>query len=295
MSEFKFACPVCGQHITCDSATSGTQMECPTCFRKLVVPHPPTAASSQLVLTAALVSDRPVTSTAADAPTTPAAKSFPVAAVAMVVVICAAAGGAVVFRDKLFKPSQNHVAAATNSEPTQTPETNLPVVTRPAEDTNWTLNLVEVKIPEARATGWVNGKNFALQRATVQGGTLTLRQGTKDPADLRVVVQLFAKQGEDLAGKTVNIETNRENPPRVTLRWKDEQQQQAKRDVRAGYALHIEFGAVAGNRLPGKIYLCTPDDEKSWVAGTFEAEIRKPPPPKQPKAPKPKPPTTPKR
>ena len=41
MSEFKFACPVCGQHITCDAAAAGSQMNCPTCFRKIVVPRAP--------------------------------------------------------------------------------------------------------------------------------------------------------------------------------------------------------------------------------------------------------------
>ncbi|MSU59729.1 MAG: hypothetical protein EXS35_16440 [Pedosphaera sp.] len=293
MSEFKFACPVCGQHITCDSATSGTQMECPTCFGKLVVPQPPVAASSHLVLTAARVSNRPAPTVATDA-LTPAAKSFPVAAVMIVVVLCAAAGAAVVFRDKLFKPSRPHVAAVTNSEPAQTREMNLPVVTRPAEDTNWTLSLAEVKIPEGRATGWINGRHFAFDRATVQGGTLSFRQGKNWPPEVGVTIQLVARQGEDLAGKTVNIETNRDHPPRVTLRWK-EAEQPRNQMVREGYALRLEFGAVAGNRLPGKIYLCTPDDAKSWVAGTFEAEIKKPAPPKPPKAPKVPAPTTPKR
>jgi len=32
--------------------------------------------------------------------------------------------------------------------------------------------------------------------------------------------------------------------------------------------------------LPGKIYLCTPDEWKSFVLGSFKAEIRKTSPPK---------------
>jgi hypothetical protein len=42
----------------------------------------------------------------------------------------------------------------------------------------------------------------------------------------------------------------------------------------------MEFGALKGNRVPGKIYLCTPDDAQSTVAGVFNAEVRKPSPPK---------------
>ena len=52
MSEFKFACPVCGQHITADSSNSGTQITCPTCFQAMVVPQAPVAGSSNLILSA---------------------------------------------------------------------------------------------------------------------------------------------------------------------------------------------------------------------------------------------------
>ena len=48
MSEFKFACPVCGQHITADSSTSGGQIECPTCFQKIVVPQAPASAGHEV-------------------------------------------------------------------------------------------------------------------------------------------------------------------------------------------------------------------------------------------------------
>ena len=53
MSEFKFACPVCGQHITADASASGTPLECPTCFQTLIIPHAPEFGDRKLVLTAA--------------------------------------------------------------------------------------------------------------------------------------------------------------------------------------------------------------------------------------------------
>ena len=55
MSEFKFACPVCGQHITVDSRASGSQLDCPTCFRKLVVPPPPVSTDSKWIVTTSVV------------------------------------------------------------------------------------------------------------------------------------------------------------------------------------------------------------------------------------------------
>ena len=38
MSEFKFSCPQCGQHIQCDTLWSGRQINCPACQQPLVVP-----------------------------------------------------------------------------------------------------------------------------------------------------------------------------------------------------------------------------------------------------------------
>ena len=43
MGAFKFACPVCGQHITAESGNAGAHIECPTCFKKLLVPQSPSA------------------------------------------------------------------------------------------------------------------------------------------------------------------------------------------------------------------------------------------------------------
>ena len=65
MSEFKFACPVCGQHITAHSSTSGGQIECPTCYRKIVVPQAPEAGDSKLILSAAQVAKARPTSNGA--------------------------------------------------------------------------------------------------------------------------------------------------------------------------------------------------------------------------------------
>ena len=51
MSEFKYACPVCGQHIRCDSSQSGTVMDCPTCFQQITVPQAPASGSQKFIIT----------------------------------------------------------------------------------------------------------------------------------------------------------------------------------------------------------------------------------------------------
>lgn len=46
MAEFKFACPACGQNITCDSAYAGKDTQCPACQRSIIIPPPAPAAQS---------------------------------------------------------------------------------------------------------------------------------------------------------------------------------------------------------------------------------------------------------
>jgi len=41
MSEFKFNCPHCGQHMSGDAALQGSQVACPSCQQTLTVPAPP--------------------------------------------------------------------------------------------------------------------------------------------------------------------------------------------------------------------------------------------------------------
>ena len=38
MSEFKFSCPQCGQHILCDTQWSGLEINCPACQQTLAAP-----------------------------------------------------------------------------------------------------------------------------------------------------------------------------------------------------------------------------------------------------------------
>ena len=43
-----------------------------------------------------------------------------------------------------------------------------------------------------------------------------------------------------------------------------------------GYALKLNFGNRVKNKIPAKIYLCLPDADKSYLAGTFDVIIKDP-------------------
>ena len=78
---------------------------------------------------------------------------------------------------------------------------------------------------------------------------------------------------------TINVTSDAERAAAVNLRWKDDSGTQ-KQNFTNGYALRLEFGAMAKGKLPGKIYLCAPDAEKSYLMGSFNAGISKPKPKK---------------
>jgi hypothetical protein len=46
MADLKLTCPQCGQHISCDDAWSGHQIQCPACQSNLIVPHLQAPSSS---------------------------------------------------------------------------------------------------------------------------------------------------------------------------------------------------------------------------------------------------------
>jgi len=293
MSEFKFACPVCGQHITADSSTSGGQIECPTCFRKIVVPHAPASQDTKLILSAAQVgkprpSSAEAVSQLGSLQTAPPRSSLP-AVLALLVLLCAVGAALFVFRDRIFRFARAPAPAGTNALPQPAAialNTTYPVPTNIA----WTLDLTNVAFPAAVAAGSIHGIGFLCEKAILRGGLLSLSQGKTWPWDLSLALNLFARQGEELSGKTVRIPSDRPRAPHVVLRWKDAQQQPVTETISGGYALNLVFGEATNGRIQGKIFICLPDSSRSFVAGSFDAEIRKPAPPKQrsPKAPRPK-------
>lgn len=278
MSEFKYACPVCGQHIKCDSSQAGSQMECPTCFQKITVPQAPTTDDQKFIITGTMKSERPIP-TIPEAPSSfvPAAKGFPGVLVVVVIFIFIGAAVAFVYHGTIFKSRNAPTAEQTNQITAKTQKPSKPeLVVPPANDTNWTLNLDAVATPDSTAAGRIHGQDFIVERALFQNGALELR----GPANLEAAINFGGVQAEALAGQSINVATDAETAAHLTLRWKEDRSS-LREDFTKGYALRLEFGAQVKNHLPGKIYLCTPDDQKSYIAGDFNAEIRKPKPKKQ--------------
>jgi regulation of enolase protein 1 (concanavalin A-like superfamily) len=461
MSEFKFACPVCGQHMMCDSSQGGSVMECPTCFQRIIAPQAP-APDAKFILTGTKLTEKKITAKGLETPATPAAPEnrLSTAVVLLVTALILIVGGlgvyffkaqparkqhdwrstdvggvrqpgafsqkdgkftvtgggsdiwgdadafhfvylkalgdveieaevlgleqtdpwakaGLMFRDSLKPESQFALAAATSSagityqartstsgqasvvsgslgltaprwfrlkrqgnvftafsspdgsqwsemgsatitmsgqvfvglavcshnenklcqaqfrnvslkghtqtapEVTNAPATKPVLVAPPASDANWMLTLPTNAIPDSPVAGRIHGRDFIVERAIYQNGTLTLRFGSRGPVDFGAMINFGSAPPESLSGKTINVTSDAVLAARVTLCWKGENAVM-KATYTNGYALRLEFGPLANNKLPGKIYLCSPDAEKSYLLGSFRADARKPKPP-QPK------------
>jgi hypothetical protein len=143
------------------------------------------------------------------------------------------------------------------------------------------LNLASATTPSSPAAGRIHGQDFIVERTILQNGTLTLRAGRNGTMAFGLVANFGGATPEDLSGKTINVSANAAKAAVVTLHWKDGSQPMSDTFAN-GYAMRLEFAAISGNRLPGKIYFCAPDETKSYVAGTFNADIRRPRPPRPP-------------
>jgi hypothetical protein len=184
------------------------------------------------------------------------------------------AAAAIVFRAKLFK-SGTPPATMAPPPPVHTNPPTPAVVVAPSVDSPWRNNLAGVSFPDTPVAGRIHGQEFLADRAFLQNGTLILRRGTEGPMDFGLTINFSGVRSELLAGQSINITTNAPLAARVTLRW-NETNQSLRDNFETGYALRLDFGTVVSNHLSGKIYFCAPDDAKSYIAGVFNAEIRRP-------------------
>ncbi len=131
-------------------------------------------------------------------------------------------------------------------------------------------------IPDKPANGTVYGKAFTAEKAIVSNaGTfklLKLSQGTGLIPDMEFSVW-FRPLDEGFQGKRFLVNPNDPNIQRIRMERKLKEGGLPEGDEFKKYSMRLEFGTEKDGKIPGKIELRLPDTEKSFVIGTFEAEI----------------------
>lgn len=291
MSELKFSCTQCGQHIAADEAWSGRQIQCPKCQAALVVPAVPAAP------TPVRPSAPPPPPLPPKMPTTPA----PVAAAparskskSPVLWIVLGAGavclvGALVVGVLAYRMVQAKQRAEARSRAAQMSRNN-PAPPRTVNQTRSTdliptpadpkvqTDPANVEIPSTPAAGTVRGSEFKPDSAQITAQSFTLKQGKEFFPDASLTFFLFLKPDQKLPGRTITIASQDKSfpKPHIHVARKAPDQRIPKTEiVTQNYALRLEFGEQEGDKLPGRIYLELGESFGTKVSGTFEAKVGK--------------------
>jgi hypothetical protein len=139
----------------------------------------------------------------------------------------------------------------------------------------WKRDLAGTNIPNSPAKGMIHGIPFTVEKAYVQKDILHLEPKEGPSAHLGFIIFMFLEPGAAPDRLRFYRSVVNSSGPHVYMRYpvKDQKLPEQKTFTKK-YAMKLEFGESKNGRVPGRIYLCLPDEEKSFVAGTFTAEIR---------------------
>ena len=141
----------------------------------------------------------------------------------------------------------------------------------------WTMDFSDAYIPEDPASGNFRGEEFEHDEAVIENNVIILRQSKYGTVRKELRVSNFLISGEKLGGKTYESEhvTTVAGSPVVSMRWKDPTKtNMQEQGYFNNYAIKFELGEMLDGRIKGKIFIAVPDGQKSYVSGTFDAEVR---------------------
>ena len=147
------------------------------------------------------------------------------------------------------------------------------------DEVNWnsgpaarSVSVAPAPAASGSAQGRINGEAFTVERASLRGGILELRQGKDFFADREFTLFLFLDGPPDGVTKRVGPQ---ERGVHVHMGYKVPGRDVPKTEVfTTGNQLVVEFQKRQGNLIRGRIELRTPDAAQSYVSGSFEAELR---------------------
>lgn len=135
----------------------------------------------------------------------------------------------------------------------------------------WTTDLKLMKPTDDPVAGRIMGADFKPEKIELLNTGLSLRSG-KDT----IHMFLFLKPGQGIEGKTFEFEAKEEQVPgQPSIHFHIHSTKPLGVGSHSkGYAMRLEFGKEKDGSIPGKLYLCLPDEKKSWIAGSFTLTLR---------------------
>jgi len=143
----------------------------------------------------------------------------------------------------------------------------------------WTKDLKEMKPPDAAAIGMIRGREFKPDSVTLQRtGRLTFRQGSGTVPDVEVELVFVVKPSETVENRTIEIGEGRKPQFTPVVRLtalKEGAKSPTPESFPWDYTMKLTLGAKnKDGTVPGTIYLCTPDKDRSFFAGKFTATMK---------------------
>ena len=179
-----------------------------------------------------------------------------------------------------LKSTKEQELSGTN-QPAYTPTTQIQTQTQPntteqaqsGSGPGWTMDVKDAQIPAAPVTGEIHGSTFECKRAmyNIKNGNIRFLSADGTYLLIHDVGTSIENNSFEFPSASVS------DPLKMEIGWKEEGQNQTE-SFQNGYAMELKFGAVRKRKVQGQIYLCLPDDAKSYIAGTFTVVLPKPKP-----------------
>jgi DNA-directed RNA polymerase subunit RPC12/RpoP len=133
----------------------------------------------------------------------------------------------------------------------------------------WTSDISKVSFPDHSVSGKLHGSDFTLKTASFRNGDLKLSDGNGMLLDVY-------RLDKDIEGQRYEIKStdNDNTNPRIKMTWNEGDVAQAS-TFNKGYGMKLQFDQAINRTISGRIYLCLPDNSKSYVAGTFKVRLPK--------------------
>ena len=279
MSDIKFSCPQCGQHIAAGQMWASRQIPCPKCQAVLTVPGQTSTAPPPIPPVLPFAVPPPVPHPVASPARQAKGSSAWIWIIAGVGVVAVVGIALIVFLGvRFYQTTSKKVTAQRQAFTTPAPSVP-PVKGEPRareKDPAVITDPGGMEIPDSPAAGTLRNEPFRVDGASASHSFIVLKQGKDFFPDASLTIFPFLKGDEKLDGRKIIIAPDDRAGlrPHIHVARKDDPKGLPKVEIVTGnYALRLEFGERQGNKLPGRIYLEMGRHLGTKVAGTFEATV----------------------